>query len=86
MIPHNLFGYEPWRDDALCAQLPPEMGDAWFPNAGDTAHSVKAVCGRCPARLHCLDYALTENIQEGIWGGLNGLERRNLRRERKAAA
>jgi WhiB family redox-sensing transcriptional regulator len=39
----------------------------------------KSVCRRCPVQHDCLDYAITENEQFGIWGGLNPSERDRIR-------
>lgn len=38
----------------------------------------KAICGECPARQECLEYALEIREPHGIWGGLNETERRTL--------
>jgi WhiB family transcriptional regulator, redox-sensing transcriptional regulator len=38
----------------------------------------KAICGTCPVRQVCLDYALAIREPHGIWGGLNELERKTL--------
>ena len=38
----------------------------------------KAICGECPARQECLEYALEIREPHGIWGGLNENERRSL--------
>lgn len=58
----------------------------------------KALCARCPFMAACLEYALTEKFDYGIWGGLTtagrlavARRRRDKRfhdrlRERKAAA
>jgi WhiB family transcriptional regulator, redox-sensing transcriptional regulator len=35
----------------------------------------KGVCGSCPVRTECLDYALEHLVRSGIWGGLNEHER-----------
>ena len=40
----------------------------------------KAVCRACPVRDQCLDWALEQGIDHGVWGGLAGDERRALRR------
>jgi len=42
----------------------------------------KEVCGSCPMRLLCLEYALEANEQDGIWGGLTRNERNALNRKR----
>ena len=36
----------------------------------------KELCGLCPVRRDCLDYALENVLKEGIWGGLTEAERR----------
>lgn len=38
----------------------------------------KAICGDCPVRKPCLDYAIAIREPHGIWGGLNENERRQL--------
>ena len=65
-----------WRAEALCASSDPEL---WFA-AGAVEHKLaKIVCGRCPVKRDCLDYAMTAPIDHGIWGGLTGRERRRYR-------
>lgn len=66
-----------WRELALCREID---GDLWFPELGESVREAKAVCGRCPVRAECLDYALAHNEVFGVWGGLSVLERRALRR------
>ncbi|MCA1834526.1 MAG: WhiB family transcriptional regulator [Actinomycetota bacterium] len=48
----------------------------------------KEICGRCPVRGDCLDYALKIREPYGVWGGLNEVERRALlpEQERERAA
>lgn len=38
----------------------------------------KTICGSCPVRQPCLDYAISIREPHGIWGGLNENERRLL--------
>lgn len=64
-----------WQTDALCAQTDPE---AFFPEKGNSPRDAKRVCADCPVATLCLEYALRENMQHGIWGGLTTLERRRL--------
>ena len=40
----------------------------------------KAICGECPARQECLEYALANDERFGIWGGLSERERRKLKK------
>jgi WhiB family redox-sensing transcriptional regulator len=79
-----------WTEFALCAQADP---DAWFPERGRIAAAARRICGTCPVRVQCLDYALSgadtwHGISTGIWGGTSPRERATMRRARahKAAA
>jgi WhiB family redox-sensing transcriptional regulator len=69
-----------WRDDSACLSVPTEL---FFP-AGETgsyivqAEQAKAICARCPVRMHCLRDALEGN-EAGVWGGLTERERRALK-------
>ncbi len=40
----------------------------------------------CPVRRPCLDYAISNRIAHGIWGGLTERDRRPLRTRRVRAA
>ncbi len=54
----------------------------FFPSGN--AQAAKRICGRCLVRHECLDFAVAENITEGIWGGLSERERRKVRATVKA--
>lgn len=75
-----------WRNDALCRDTDPDL---FFP-VGTTGQALvqieraKSVCGECPVRVDCLDYALETNQDAGIWGGTSEDERRLMRRQRNA--
>jgi WhiB family transcriptional regulator, redox-sensing transcriptional regulator len=64
-----------WRDLAACRGADLEV---FFPGRGETAGPARQVCAACPVRQPCLDYAITNRIVHGIWGGLTGRERRAL--------
>jgi len=69
-----------WRDKALCRFE--DSPEKWFASPTDTetiAYAV-AVCERCPVRERCAEYALTERIADGVWGGLTEQERETIRR------
>lgn len=61
--------------DALCAQFGPEM---FFPKVGHNAAAAKRICQVCPVRSECLQWALDNNEQAGIWGGTSPAEREQL--------
>ncbi len=73
-----------WRDQALCRDTDPEL---FFP-VGTTGTALvqidraRQVCGECPVRIECLDFALDTNQDSGVWGGLSEEERRVIRRQR----
>jgi WhiB family redox-sensing transcriptional regulator len=71
---------EPWRDDALCAQVDPDL---WFPEKGGSTGQAKQLCQVCPVIDDCLSYALTQSSSDdwGVWGGTTEHERRQLRQE-----
>lgn len=66
-----------WHVHALCAETDPE---AFFPEKGGSTREAKAICGDCPVRAECLDYALITLQRFGIWGGKSERERRRLLR------
>jgi WhiB family redox-sensing transcriptional regulator len=80
-----------WHHKAACRSgrrgvLDPEL---FFPSDSDKVREeeAKQVCRRCPVSRICRDEALDNGLWEGIWGGLNPTERRNLQwREARAAA
>ncbi|MPZ80462.1 MAG: WhiB family transcriptional regulator [Actinophytocola sp.] len=76
-----------WRHHAACRDEDPEL---FFPvsDIGPGARQVaeaKAVCARCPVRAQCLDYAMTNLLTDGIFGGTTETERRELSRRSHAA-
>lgn len=76
------------RDDLPCRELYEELQpfgiDPFFADEGDEAYdtnslrvkAAKAACDRCPVQEACLEYALTANVPDGIWGGTTPSERR----------
>ena len=38
-----------------------------------------AICGMCPVRSQCLEYAVLSGEEWGVWGGVDEDERRRLR-------
>jgi len=71
-----------WREDAACVGLD---GDIFFPyrnNPETRWDEAKAICKRCRVKKQCLDLVI--NLEEhddrwGVFGGLNPLERKELR-------
>ena len=64
-----------WRQQAACRGTDLDL---FFPERGEPAGPARQVCARCPVRRPCLEYALSNRITHGIWGGLTERERRPL--------
>jgi WhiB family redox-sensing transcriptional regulator len=62
-------------------------GDAstFFPSTGEGVLVAQAICRTCPVTEPCLEYALTEHITCGVWGGVSERGRRVLARKRRTA-
>ncbi len=72
-----------WRE---VAAGPGTDREGFFPGRGESAEPARQVCARCPVRQLCLDYAVSNRIAYGIWGGLAERERRALRARYLGAA
>lgn len=68
-----------WQGAAACAEVDPEI---FFPERGGSSKAARTVCAQCSVRAQCLEYALNNKEQFGIWGGTSERERRRLRKER----
>ncbi len=68
-----------------CAHQPPSL---FFPSDGVGVEVARRVCADCPVKEMCLEYALSNRIDHGVWGGCSERERRRIlkRRRQEAAA
>lgn len=71
-----------WRIKAACLGEDTEL---FFPIGStgcalDQTEQAKAVCAVCEVRAECLNWALVNNQQDGVWGGMSEEQRRTLRR------
>ena len=69
-----------WRSQSACLTADPEL---FFPLSSvgpslDQLAAAKKVCGRCPVRQQCLDFALATRQPHGVWGGMSEKERAPL--------
>jgi WhiB family redox-sensing transcriptional regulator len=74
---------ESWKQAAACRGADP---DIFYPVVPDDVTEAMAFCSTCPVRNDCLDYALTNREDQGIWGGTTGDQRRRIRREMARAS
>lgn len=66
-----------WVDRARCRGLDPEQ---FFERGLARARPAIQVCQRCPVKEQCLQYALDNDIDFGVWGGLTERQRRAYQR------
>jgi WhiB family redox-sensing transcriptional regulator len=67
-----------WMAEAACRELPTAV---FFPEDQAGVAVACLVCGACTVRDLCLEYALTNRIAQGVWGGASESERRKMRSE-----
>ena len=46
----------------------------------------KQICAGCRHRPECAEWAISNYVGHGVWGGMSERERRTARRQRKAAS
>lgn len=69
-----------WMAVGNCANKPPET---FFPSDGVGVEVAKRVCVDCPVTESCLEYALRNRIEHGVWGGCSERQRRRILKARK---
>ena len=69
-----------WMARGNCRNFPPAM---FFPSDGAGVERARAICAKCPVTSECLEYALTEHIDHGVWGGCSERERRRIAKRRR---
>ncbi|MFD7013965.1 WhiB family transcriptional regulator [Streptomyces sp. NPDC059928] len=70
-----------WHTHGVCHGMDVEDADAVFfplPRDHEAIEEAKELCGLCPVRRDCLNYALENVLKEGVWGGLTEAEREPL--------
>jgi WhiB family redox-sensing transcriptional regulator len=72
-----------WMQRGLCREIPPTT---FFPSDGVGVEIARRICATCPVREPCLEYALEQRIDHGVWGGCSERERRRILKRRRVAA
>lgn len=71
-----------WMAKGKCTELPPEI---FFPSDGVGVEVAKKICATCKVKMICLEYAVVNHIDHGVWGGASERERRRIARARRIA-
>ncbi|MGH9212845.1 MAG: WhiB family transcriptional regulator [Acidimicrobiales bacterium] len=72
-----------WMARGNCADESPAV---LFPSDGVGVEIARRICAGCPVREQCLEYALANRIDHGVWGGLSERERRRVLKRRRMAS
>ncbi|MGI8758691.1 MAG: WhiB family transcriptional regulator [Acidimicrobiales bacterium] len=63
-----------------------EPASRFFPSDGVGVEVARRICRTCPVKEACLEYALEQRVDHGVWGGASERERRRILKRRRAAA
>ena len=72
-----------WMKKGRCRDIAPSV---FFPSDGVGVDVARAICADCPVKAPCLEYALENKIDHGVWGGASERERRRIARRRRLEA
>lgn len=64
-----------FQDQSACT---PADSVLFFSELASKVAKAKAICASCPVASKCLDFALSEDVEFGIFGGLTPSERKEL--------
>jgi WhiB family transcriptional regulator, redox-sensing transcriptional regulator len=72
-----------WMAEGKCSEVTPSV---FFPSDGVGVDVARKICQDCEVRGPCLEYALVNRIDHGVWGGTSERERRRILRQRRLGA
>ena len=69
-----------WMIKGNCRNYPPAV---FFPSDGVGVDRARRICATCQVAEECLEYALVNRIEHGVWGGCSERERRRILKRRR---
>jgi WhiB family transcriptional regulator, redox-sensing transcriptional regulator len=66
-----------WMSRGRCREMDPTV---FFPSDGIGVQVARRICDECPVKAPCLEYALANRVDHGVWGGTSERERRRILR------
>lgn len=69
-----------WMVKGNCRDEPPSR---FFPSDGVGVEAAQRICQGCPVKSPCLEYALEQRVDHGVWGGASERERRRILKRRR---
>jgi WhiB family redox-sensing transcriptional regulator len=72
-----------WMGKGKCRDMDPAV---FFPSDGIGVQIAQKTCSECPVQSPCLEYALENRVDHGVWGGTSERERRRILRRRRISS
>ena len=73
-----------WEKEAACADVSRiDYGTFFGSDLDGQLEVAEKYCAECPTRKQCLEYALSLNIVDGVWGGAPELFRNHISKNLK---
>jgi WhiB family redox-sensing transcriptional regulator len=69
-----------WMAKGNCRDYSPSV---FFPSDGVGVDRARKICATCSQIQPCLEYALENRIDHGVWGGTSERERRRILKRRR---
>ncbi len=69
-----------WMVKGNCRDEPPSR---FFPSDGVGVEVARRICAGCPVKTLCLEYALEQRVDHGVWGGASERERHRILKRRR---
>lgn len=73
-----------WMNEAACQVPGGGLNPLFYSEEAKTQAAARKICNGCPVQEDCLEYALQERIDAGMWGGVSERGRRRLLKQRRA--
>jgi WhiB family transcriptional regulator, redox-sensing transcriptional regulator len=83
MYMHDGSDENEWMAAGKCREQAPTV---FFPHDGAGVDRARRICAGCPVLDVCLEYALTNRIDHGVWGGTSERERKRILYQRRRLA
>jgi WhiB family transcriptional regulator, redox-sensing transcriptional regulator len=72
-----------WVSEGKCRDMDSAI---FFPSDGIGVQIARRICEDCPVKSPCLEYALADRVDHGVWGGTSERERRRILRSRRMSS
>ena len=72
-----------WMSEGNCAEKDPAI---FFPSDGVGVEKAKRICNGCGFQNQCIEYALINRVEHGVWGGASERQRRRILKARRQLA